>query len=397
MPFNPINDVIEDIKQGKVVIIVDDEKRENEGDLFQAADRVSPESINFFSKYGRGLICVPMTISRLEKLKLHPMVNHNQDSYKTAFTVSVDARHGVSTGISAHDRAKTIQCLVDPSTTADDLVQPGHLFPLQAKKGGVLVRAGHTEAAVDLARMANLTPAGVICEIMSEDGTMARLPELLEFSKKHGLKICTIVQLIEYRRKTEEHVKKLIEVEMPTAYGVFQLFLFESEINGDQHIALKMGEFKSTDPVLVRVHSECFTGDVLSSLRCDCGPQLEDALKKISEEGRGILLYLKQEGRGIGLLNKLKAYRLQNEGADTVEANEKLGFDPDLREYGTGAQILKNLGVRKMRIMTNNPIKLIGLEGYDLEVVERVPLISGHNEQNKNYIRTKRKKMGHLF
>ena len=396
MPFNTIEEIIEDIKLGKTVIIVDDENRENEGDLVLAAEKATPEAINFFAKYGRGLICVPMERKRLEALDIHPMVKKNSDYYGTAFTVSVDARQGTTTGISAFDRATTIQRLVDDLATKEDFNQPGHIFPLIAKDGGVLVRAGHTEASVDLAKLAGLKPAGVLCEILNEDGTMARLPELLNFAKAHGLKICTIVQIIEYRRKNEKLVKPVIDVKFPTVYGEFTLIMYESMMDGFQHFALKYGKV-GDGPVTVRVHSECFTGDVLKSARCDCGSQLDEAMKKIVETGCGVLLYLRQEGRGIGLLNKLKAYKLQDQGADTVEANEMLGFVSDLREYGTGAQILKDLGITKIRLLTNNPVKLIGLEGYSLEIVERIPLITGHCEHNKKYIMTKKEKMGHLF
>lgn len=396
MPFNSIEEVIKDMSEGKIVIIVDDEHRENEGDLVLSAQSVTPEKINFLSKFGRGLICVPMTHKRLDYLDIHPMVSKNQESFSTAFMVSVDARFGITTGISAHDRSKTIETLVSDGATRMDLVQPGHVFPLAAKEGGVLVRAGHTEAAVDLARLAGHKPAGVICEIMNEDGTMARLPELLVFAKKHDLKIGTIVQLIEYRRKTESLVRHLVTVDLPTEFGIFKLHMYESVVDKQQHMAITLGTIDE-DPTLVRVHSECFTGDVLFSLRCDCGPQLHQAMEKIASEGKGVILYLRQEGRGIGLLNKLKAYQLQDDGADTVEANKILGFDPDLREYGTGAQILKDLGVRQMRLMTNNPIKLIGLDGYNLQVVERVPLVIGENRHNHKYLLTKKQKLGHLF
>ncbi|MBN2143341.1 MAG: bifunctional 3,4-dihydroxy-2-butanone-4-phosphate synthase/GTP cyclohydrolase II [Candidatus Aureabacteria bacterium] len=397
MPFNKIEEIIEDIRCGQIVIMVDDENRENEGDLICAAEKTTPKTVNFLTKFGRGLICVPMTEKRLKELEIQPMVSRNQDHFGTAFTVSVDARFGTTTGISAFDRAKTIQTLANPSSTSHDFVQPGHIFPLMAKEGGVLVRAGHTEATVDLMGLAGLTPAGVICEILNENGSMARLPQLLPFAKKHHLKIGTIVQLIEYRRKTENLVKRLIEVNLPTLYGEFKMSLYESKIDGDKHVALVYGSITENKPVLVRVHSECFTGDVLKSLRCDCGFQLEDAMKQITSVGSGVILYLRQEGRGIGFLNKIRAYQLQDQGADTVEANEMLGFSPDLREYGTGAQILKDLGVKKIRLLTNNPIKLIGLKGYNMEIVERVPLLSGHCEHNRKYLLTKKTKMGHLL
>ncbi len=396
MAFNSIEEIIEDFKAGKIVIITDDENRENEGDLVLAAEKVTPDAINFLVKYGRGLVCTPMERYRVERLKIQPMVQQNRDSFGTAFTVSVDAREGVSTGISAFDRAKTILKLIDDSSHPADFNQPGHVFPLIAKEGGVLVRAGHTEAAVDLAKACGFKGAGVICEIMNEDGSMARIPDLIPFAQKHHLKICTIVQLIEYRRKTEKLVKLLINVKLPTRYGDFDLLLYESQIDGLQHIALRYGTI-TEDPMMVRVHSECFTGDVLGSVRCDCGSQLEESMKKVVEAGAGVVLYLRQEGRGIGLYNKLKAYKLQDQGADTVEANILLGFDPDLREYGTGAQILKDLGVKKIRLLTNNPVKLIGLEGYSLEIVERIPLITGHCEHNHKYMMTKKNKMGHLI
>jgi len=372
MSFNTTEEIIEDIKQGKMVIIVDDENRENEGDLVLAAEKATPEQINFLCTYGRGLICTPMEKTRLDFLNIHPMVTDNQDSFNTAFTVSVDAKKGITTGISAHDRAKTIQTLIDDKSKPEDLAQPGHVFPLIAREGGVLTRAGHTEAAVDSAKLAGLKPAGVICEIMNSDGTMARLPELLKFAETHSLKICTIVQLIEFRRKNEKLVEHLINVKLPTTYGEFLMHIYESKIDGKQHIALTYGNIDK-EPTLVRMHSECFTGDVLHSVRCDCGFQLEYAMKKI------------------------KAYKLQDQGVDTVEANEMLGFEADLREYGTGAQILKDLGLNKIKLMTNNPVKLIGLEGYNLEIVERVPIVTGHCEHNRKYLHTKKTKMGHIF
>jgi 3,4-dihydroxy 2-butanone 4-phosphate synthase/GTP cyclohydrolase II len=396
MPFNTIEEIIEDIRSGRTVIIVDDENRENEGDLVMAAEKVTPEAVNFLCLHGRGLICAPMAGEILDRLDIHPMVRNSGDPFKTAFTVSVDAKDGVTTGISAADRARTIRVLADDASRSEDLVQPGHVFPLIAKAGGVLTRAGHTEAAVDLARLAGLKPAGVICEIMNEDGTMARLPQLLDFARRHGLKICTIVQLIEYRRRNEKLVRHLCEARLPTVYGEFRVMVYESMIDGREHLALRFGE-RLEDPVLVRVHSECFTGDVLRSIRCDCGFQLDLAMQKIAENGSGVLLYLRQEGRGIGLANKIKAYHLQDHGADTVEANEMLGFIPDLREYGTGAQILKDLGARKIRVLTNNPVKLVGLEGYSLEIVERLPLITGICDDNRKYLETKKLKMGHLL
>ncbi len=396
MSFNTTEEIIEDIKQGKMVIIVDDENRENEGDLVLAAEKATPEQINFLCTHGRGLICAPMEKSRLDFLNIHPMVTNNQDSFNTAFTVSVDAKNGTTTGISTHDRAKTIQTLIDDKSEPKDLSQPGHIFPLTAREGGVLTRAGHTEAAVDAARLAGLKPAGVICEIMNTNGTMARLPELMKFAKTHSLKICTIVQLIEFRRKNEKLVEHLINVKLPTTYGEFLMHIYESKIDGEQHIALTYGNIDN-GPTLVRMHSECFTGDVLHSVRCDCGFQLEYAMKKIKEAGSGVIVYLKQEGRGIGLFNKIRAYKLQDQGVDTVEANEMLGFKADLREYGTGAQILKDLGINKIKLMTNNPVKLIGLEGYNLEIVERIPIITGHCEHNKKYLHTKKTKMGHIF
>ncbi|NLO89303.1 MAG: bifunctional 3,4-dihydroxy-2-butanone-4-phosphate synthase/GTP cyclohydrolase II [Clostridia bacterium] len=394
--FNSIEEAIEDIKNGKMVIVVDDQDRENEGDLVMAAEKVTPEAVNFMAKYGRGLICTPLTEEIAERLNFHPMVYDNTDPHGTAFTVSVDYK-GVKTGISAYERAETIKALVDPSSKPEDFRKPGHIFPLRAKEGGVLRRTGHTEAAVDLARLAGLRPVGVICEIMNEDGTMARVPDLIKFAEVHGLKLITIADLIRFRRKHEQLVRRVEEVNLPTKYGKFMAYTYQDIVEGEGHIALVKGEVNDGRPVLVRVHSQCLTGDVFGSLRCDCGQQLASALRMIEEEGRGVLLYMRQEGRGIGLINKMKAYKLQEKGMDTVEANEKLGFKADLRDYGIGAQILADLGVKELRLLTNNPRKIAGLEGYGLKVVERIPIQVCPNENNEKYLMTKKKKLGHYL
>ena len=395
--FNTIEEAIEDIKQGKMVILCDDEDRENEGDLTMAAEKVTPEAINFMAKLGRGLICLPLTIERCEEHQLQPMVSENTSAFNTAFTVSIESKKNVTTGISASDRATTILTAINPNTKPTDLAKPGHVFPLKSAKGGVLVRSGQTEGAVDLARLAGLYPAGVICEIMNDDGTMSRVPELMEFSKKHNLKIITIKDLIQYRLRNESLVKREAQTILPTDFGDFTAIAYRSIIDNHTHIALIKGKIDDGSEILVRVHSMCLTGDVFGSRRCDCGEQLHHAMELIEKEGKGVILYLYQEGRGIGLLNKLKAYELQDKGMDTVEANEHLGFKPDLREYGIGAQILVDLGLKKIRIITNNPRKIIGIHGYGLEVVERVPTEVAPKESNLKYLKTKKKKLGHVF
>ncbi len=396
--FNTIEEAIEDIKKGKMVILVDDEDRENEGDLTMAAEKVTPEAINFMAKYGRGLICLSLTPEKVEELKLSMMTENNTSYFGTAFTVSIEAKKGVTTGISAADRAKTILTAINPETKPEDLATPGHIFPLRAQPGGVLKRAGQTEGSVDLARLAGLYPAGVICEIMNDDGTMARVPHLMKFRQKHGLKIVTVKDLINYRMQKECLVMRLATTKIPTGYGGdFTAIAFRNIVDSAVHIAFVKGDFNPEDEVLVRVHSECLTGDVFGSKRCDCGEQIHKAMKIIEKEGKGVLLYMRQEGRGIGLVNKLKAYELQDKGLDTVEANEKLGFKPDLRDYGIGAQILVDLGVKKMRLMTNNPKKIVGLEGYGLRIVKRIPIEVQPHEKNIKYLKAKKKKLGHIL
>ncbi|SFB19066.1 3,4-dihydroxy 2-butanone 4-phosphate synthase / GTP cyclohydrolase II [Cohnella sp. OV330] len=394
--FDTIESALEDLKQGKMVLVVDDEDRENEGDLIALAEKATPEVINFMITKARGLVCAPITQERAEQLELPPMVSHNTDYHGTAFTVSVD-HISTTTGISAYERAMTVKGLIDPEAKPGDFRKPGHIFPLIAKKGGVLRRSGHTEAAIDLAILCDSAPAAVICEVIKEDGTMARLPDLQLFAKEHDLKLISIQELIRYRNDKEKLVKREVAVRMPTDFGDFEMVAYSNEVDNKEHVALVKGVIDDSEPVLLRVHSECLTGDIFHSHRCDCGPQLEAAMRQIAREGRGILLYMRQEGRGIGLLNKLRAYQLQEEGLDTVEANIKLGFAPDLRDYGIGAQILKDLGVRRIRLLTNNPRKVRGLEGYGLEIVERVPIQMTENEDNKSYLRTKRSKLGHLL
>ncbi|WP_027085010.1 bifunctional 3,4-dihydroxy-2-butanone-4-phosphate synthase/GTP cyclohydrolase II [Cohnella panacarvi] len=395
-PFDPIEEAIYDLMRGKAIIVVDDEDRENEGDLVALTEKATPEIINFMITEGRGLVCVPITPERAESLDLPPMVSHNTDYHGTAFTVSVD-HISTTTGISAHERAATVKALIDPNAKAHDFRRPGHIFPLIAKKGGVLRRAGHTEAAVDLARMCGSEPSAVICEVIKEDGSMARLPDLIRFAEQHRLKLITIKDLIRYRNEKEKLVRREVEVRMPTDFGTFRAIAYSNEVDAKEHVAFVKGTIDGSQPILVRVHSECLTGDVFHSHRCDCGPQLEAALRQIEEAGNGVLLYMRQEGRGIGLINKLKAYQLQEQGLDTVDANLKLGFAPDLRDYGIGAQILKDIGVRQIRLLTNNPRKIKGLEGYGLNVVERVPLQMQENEDNTGYLHTKKAKLGHML
>jgi 3,4-dihydroxy 2-butanone 4-phosphate synthase/GTP cyclohydrolase II len=394
--FDPIPAVISELRKGKLVILVDDADRENEGDLIMAAEKVTPTAVNFMAKHGRGLICVPTTSDRLKQLGVEQMVLQNRESFKTDFQISVDAAKGISTGISAADRARTIQVMADPTAVPEDLVQPGHVFPLRAKPGGVLQRAGHTEASVDLARLAGCRPIGVICEILSDDGSMARLPELMRFARLHGLKIGTIEDLIKYRRTREKLVQRMEVVKLPTEYGDFDLYLYRSALDGQHHLALVKGNVAGKPNILVRVHSECLTGDVFGSRRCDCGPQLHQAMRQVAEAGLGVIVYMRQEGRGIGLAPKIQAYKLQERGYDTVEANLKLGYKMDLREYGLGAQILVDLGLKTIRLLTNNPKKVVGLEGYGLEIVEQVPIRVKPNPHNQRYLATKREKLGHL-
>ena len=395
--FSSIEDAMEDVRQGKMIVIVDDEDRENEGDLMVASEKVTPEAINFMAKYGRGLICLALTEQRTRELGLSMMVDDNESAFETPFTVSIDARNGITTGISASDRSKTIQTAINPQATKSDLVKPGHIFPLRARKGGVLVRMGQTEASVDIARMSGLCPSGVICEIMDDDGTMARLPSLMEFTRKHNLKMITTKDLAEYRLQQETLVEEVVSTNLPTEFGVFNSVTFRNILDDQIYIALIKGEINPEIPTLTRVHSQCLTGDVFGSFRCDCGEQLKKSMEMIADNGTGVLLYLYQEGRGIGIINKLKAYALQDEGQDTVEANESLGFKPDLREYGVGAQILKKIGLGKLRLLTNNPRKIVGLEGYGLQVVERVSIEINPKQDNIKYLRTKKKKLGHLI
>jgi len=397
MGISSVAEVVEDFRAGKIVIVVDDEDRENEGDFIMAAEKVTPEAINFMAKHGRGLICLPATRERLEELDLPLMVDQVTALHGTAFTVTIDAKEGTTTGISTADRARTIKRFTEPDAKPEDFARPGHVHPIRAMKGGVLRRAGHTEAAVDLAKMAGLSPAGVLCEIMDEDGTMAKMPSLLKVAEEHGLKILTTADLIDYRRKSEKLVRKITEADLPTAYGFFRLHLYESILDGGEYLALVMGEISGEESILVRPHCQCLTGDVFRSERCDCGPQLEKATKMIAAEGKGVILYIPHEGRGIGLVNKIKAYTLQDQGMDTVEANMELGFKPDMREYGVGAQVLYDLGLRKIRLLTNNPSKYVGLQGYGLEIVERVPIKVRPTKYNKKYLQAKKEKLGHVL
>ena len=397
MALATVDEALQEVRAGQLIIVVDDADRENEGDLIIAAEKVTPDAINFMATHGRGLICMPITGRRLDDLRIPLMVQHNTAAQGTAFTISVEAKHTTTTGISAHDRAATVMALIDPKTGLDDIAMPGHMFPLRAKDGGVLERSGHTEATVDLARLAGLYPAGVLCEIMNEDGTMARFPQLEEFGKKHNIKIISIAQIIAYRRQREQLVHRVTEAQLPTRYGDFKALAYKSDVDADEHVALTLGDLTGPEPVLVRVHSQCLTGDVFGSQRCDCGDQMALALQRIAGEGRGVFLYMRQEGRGIGLHNKLKAYALQDQGMDTVEANLALGFAPDPRQYGIGAQILVDLGLSKIKLLTNNRQKRVGLESYGLQVVDQVPIIAPVTAHNKRYLETKRDKLGHLF